>query len=466
MTRQVNGAEEARKLVLQQMTPRAARIAEAERWIAGTQYDHLASWWDEDVSIFLRAPCIVDPIVRAAIDSFVDLVLGEGRFPTITCRPSEDETELESEGGLSQEDGKELDQLLGELQQSARFRRVTREAFAGAMGQGSQAVIWGARAGRLFGETVNARWCTPELAADGSVARLTIQYAYVDETQDARGTWRATARMFRRVIDTAKDTTYAPVDLTDGARADKLAFTVATEVAHGLGFTPVVWYPFMKRCSIVGEYDGQPIHTHLYDEIRAHDMAVSQRHRAALYAGDPQTIEIGVEPGISPTAKREVGHPSSPAGGTATEPKGDNPQNGVYAAPGARQMGRRKGPGEAWQYPSPDTKVTQLTLPAGALQSIDDNAHDIRTKICQSLAVVFMDPENVKFAATVSGKALETLRQRQLDRCDQYREDLADGLILPSVHMLMRIAQRQAANLRVPGLRRAVAMLSRFERAA
>lgn len=457
--RNIDGAEAAAAVVLEHMSPRAHRIAELERWHDGTQYDGLASWWDEDVSLFKRAPCVVYPIVRAAIDSFGDLVLGEGRFPAATCRPGEDEAE---DGGLSEEDGAALDQLLTELQAAARFRRVVREAFAMSMAQRSVAVIWGARETRLFGETVKARWCEPTFAPDGAVASLAIQYPYVEETRDSRGVWRARAAMYRRVIDAERDVTFAPVELQKGVPASALSWTPAVEVTHGLGFCPVVWYPFMKRSSIVGDFDGVAIHEHLFDEIRAHDMALSQRHRAALYAGDPLITEIGVEPGSSPTGTREASAgASSPAGGRAST---DNPVNGRYLKQSrGTRTGREKSPGRVWQYENPDTKVTIHTLPGDALDAIDKNAHDIRQKIAESLAVVFMDPENVKFAATVSGKALETLRARQLDRCDQYREDIGDGLILPSLRMLMRLALRQRARLRVPGLAKAAPMLARFE---
>jgi hypothetical protein len=55
----------------------------------------------------------------------------------------------------------------------------------------------------------------------------------------------------------------------------------------------------------------------------------------------------------------------------------------------------------------------------------------------------------------MSGKAQQMLRARQLDRCDQYREDLEDGLIVPVVQMLLRICSM--VQIRSAAIRQAVA---------
>jgi hypothetical protein len=73
-----------------------------------------------------------------------------------------------------------------------------------------------------------------------------------------------------------------------------------------------------------------------------------------------------------------------------------------------------------------------------------------------------MDPENVKFAATVSGKALEVLKQRQLDRCDQYRADFGERFILPATNMLIRIVAKVKLGARVPGIKRALPILTKI----
>jgi len=460
-TQQPAGYDEAVKAVHANMSPRAHRMAQLERFVEGTQYEGLPNFWAADAKVPLvdRAPCIVYPIVRSAIDSNVDLLLGEGRFPTLSARPDED-GDIVDDGELSEEESATIDAFIRQVHKQSRFRVAAREMFAAGQASGSACALLGVRSGKLFVETVKARWCEPEFDIDGNVTRLVIQYPYV-ETVRVSGQWQSKARVYRRVIDDQNDVTMLPAE----GRADggEIAWRkdAARSVTHGLGFCPVVWYAHMRGCVAFGDYDGKAIHEQLLDEIKALDMTLSQRQRAAYYAGDPQWTEAGVELGSSPTGggRRGRGIMSTPAGG---RPSDDNPVNGRFADPLVGSKARKKSPGDVWQYESPDTKVQLHTLPGDALKAIDDTAHDLRQKIAESLCVVFMDPENVKFAATVSGKALEVLKQRQLDRCDQYRADFGERFILPATNMLLRIVAKVKLGARVPGIKRALPILTKI----
>src|ERR1019366_718789 len=150
----------------------------------------------------------------------------------------------------------------------------------------------------------------------------------------------------------------------------------------------------------VADYDGHAIHEDLLDEIRGLDFALSQRHRAALFCGDPQTIETGVEPGYNPSGMvGKVGPvPATMAGGPAS---GANPVTGSFGRPHATP--RVKSPGGAWQDSNTETKVAYLVLPEGGLKALDEHAADLRNKIAEGLAVVILDPQNAKFTAAMSG---------------------------------------------------------------
>lgn len=462
MSQQPEGLDEANRLLRANLSPRARRLANFEAYVDGTQYDGRPDWFADDtrVSLFQRRPCVVYPIVRSAIDSNVDMLLGDGRFPSATTRPDENDEELLGESGTDEESSKTLDAFIASLHKASLFRAACREVFASAQAAGSAVAIFGARAGRPVIHTVKARWCEPEFNEFDEVVRLVIEYPYI-ETVKVRGAWQARARLYRRVVDAVNDTTFLPADArADGAQVDWQVDASKT-IRHGLGFCPVVWYAHMRGCSVVGNYDGKPIHENILDEITAHDFALSMRHRAALFAGDPQWTETGVDQGHNPTAggRRGGGIPSTSRGGA---PSTDNPVNGSFREPDRGAKARRKGPGEVWQYDSPDVRVQLHTLPGDALKAVDENAHDLRQKIAESLCVVFMDPENVKFAATVSGKALETLKQRQLDRCDQYRSDFGEHYIVPATTMLLRMSARLGTGLRVPGIAKALPILKRF----
>lgn len=456
------GYETAVEQASKRMSPRAHRLAALERWVDGTQYGGMADWFD-DVPISEKAPCIVEPIVADAIESHVDMVLGEGKFPAITSRPAEDESEDEegdAEDGLDEKDSAALDKLISGVAEQARFRALCREALSMAMGCGSSGVIYGARAGKLCGNTVKARWCTPTFGEDGrTVTELIIEYPYVDSYLE-HGEWKARAMVFRRVIDDKSDTTYKPapaelntVDWKSG---------VESTIEHGLGFCPVVWYPFFRGCTIVGQVDGNAIHQSLLDEIRAHDVAVSQRHRAALYAGDPQWTETGVEPGENPSQAVQAENPVHVTR-TGGPPTADNPVIGTYRSPVPTGGARKKHPGTVWQYSNEKAVVELHQLNGDALKAVSDNGSDIRLKLMQALAYVPLDPESSRvLRGSLSGKALDSLRERQLNRDDRIRDDFGDCFMKPSVSMLLRISQIKAPGLRVRGLKAAKPILDRF----
>lgn len=454
----VQNVAAANALAAKRMSPRARHMAMLERWVEGTQYEGLADWF-ADVPIGEKAPCVVEPIVADSIDSHVDMVLGEQRFPALTTRPGEEEDEGDEDGGLNEDDSATIDRLICGIVDQSRFRAICREALTMAMSSGSVGVIYGARAGKLCGDTVKGRWCTPELGPDSrTVLRLVIEYPYVECYRDEQGVWKMRACIFRREIDDQKDVTFKP----SPAEIAVPDWKVDRQDVHGLGFCPVVWYPFFRGCSIVGQVDGKAPHANLLDEIRAHDVALSQRHRAALYAGDPQWTECGVEPGANPSASGKVRPvPITRDGGA---PSADNPVIGSFPeAPSDQGTGRKKHPGTVWQYEDKDTKVTLHQLSGDALKAISDNGSDIRLKIMQALAYVPLDPESAQIIrGSLSGKALDSLRERQLNRDDRIRDDFGDGFIKPSMSMLMRICHVKGSGLTVRGLKKAAPILARF----
>lgn len=455
---QMDGFADAVKLVTGNMSPRAHRMANFERYVEGTQYAGRPDFFDRSVPLWYRAPCVVYPLVANAISSNTDLVIGETRWPRLTSRPSEDDGFFD-ETGLNESESAILDKFVYEVQRQCRFHAAMREAFTAAQGCGSAGLIFGVREGHLFVDSVKARWCEPEFAADGSVQRLVIEYPYY-ATFKARNTWKVVPKMYRREIDDTKDVTFRSENISSSGCEPM--WEVESSVEHGMGFCPVVWYQFMSGCSVVDNHDGHPIHEFLLDEITALDFALSMKHRAALYAGDPQWTEVGVEPGYVPTQPGElVSVPSTSMGGPIS---GDNRPTGEYRAQVSQKQGRRKGPGEVWQYESPDVKVQLHSLPGDALTSLENHCMDLRMKLAESLSAVFLDADSIRMRASgLSGKALEVVRARQIDRCEQYRDDCGSKLLLPSMHMLLRICHTMGmrGQLRIAGINTVLQLLGR-----
>jgi predicted double-glycine peptidase len=432
-------AQQALEAAQLSLSPRARELKALEAFALGTQYEGRASWWNDDVPLWERAPCIVYLQTKAAIQSNCDLVLGTRGFPDITSNPGEDDSEA---GGLSEDESEKVDRAIDEVCRLTKFRSVSRQALEHAQQSKSIAGIVGVRKGRPFIDLVRARWCEPRFDDQGRVSSLEIRYPYLAWRKGVDGKWKLDAKLYRRVIDAKSDTVYLPIDAPKDGRDPEPgdwkpdpAKTIEGE-DRDLGFCPVVWYAHMKESSTVEDYDGEAIHQNILDQIQGLDFALSQKHRAALSMGDPQICEFGVEKGYNPSgAAKSIGVAASTAGGTLS---GGNPQHGSYQETGGR-TGRVKSPGVVWQYPDLNSKVEMLTLEKGSLEELDAHATDLRNKIAESLQVVILDAQNVKSTTEISGKAVEHLRSRQFDRCDQIRDDVGDGWLIPAVLMLLRV---------------------------
>ncbi len=453
------GYEEAARAFAANVSPRYMRLESLEQWALGRQYDSLPDWWtggEQEVPLFERRPCIVYPVVRIASSSNVDLILGEGRFPTLTSKPGEDEEDLE--GGLSEADSGSLDRLIVEHHKLSRFRAHAREGLAAAQECGTAIGIHGHRDGKPFAELVPAKWGEPKLAVDGSVNQLEIRYPFLDERK-IDGRWTVRAMLYRRVITATNDITFKPaLAREDGTEP---SWEVDVDIPHALGFCPVVWYPFMRGCAPVNRIDGFALHENFRDEIHGLDLALSVHHRSMLNS-EPQPVEIGVTPGHNPTGEqgRIAIVPSTERGGVAGTP-GAGAMTGGYVTSGAPGA-RKRGPGFIWTYPDPATKVEYLAFPPGLLKEQEEYCDGLLSKLEQSLAVVLPKPTQFKFAGAVSGKALKETKSRQHDRCDQYRDDFQHGFLLPSIQMQLRIAERVGTTLKVPGMDKALPILQRF----
>lgn len=452
--------EETAKIIRANTSPRYRRLEELWRWVEGRQYEGRPNWFnDEEAPRWERAPCIVYPVVNCAIDSNTDLVLGEGRFPRFSSREQSEEGEGEKDREDRETDddsADELDRYVAAYHKKTKFRSHSREAFCHGQGTGTAVGLHGVRNGRPTAELIEAKTATPKFNVDGAVTSLDIQYPYVEEYRDPQtGDWKERVKLYRRTIDESTDTTYKPAEANENGLAPRWEADADRTYAHGLGFCPVIWYAFMKGCVPVNVVDGKAIHRLMMDEIHQHDIAVSSRHTCALLA-EPQIVEIGVKAGYNPTGTgRPAAVISTTKGGEdARAALAAGTATGAYMDQLGMQTARRKGPGFPWQYPDPATKVEYLTIAADVLKAQDDNARDILFKIQDSLGVVFVDQNNMKLAGTTSGKALEAIRQRQIDRCDQYREDIWDNFLEPSIQMQLRIAATLGAGVKIPGSER------------
>lgn len=450
-----------------QFTPRYRELDYLERYVKCTQYEGRPGYFeDADVPVRERRPCVNYPIVRRAIKSNVDLVLGEGRFPVITSHTSEDDSELDGNLGLSVDDSELLDGFVRHVVRQARVKNAARQMLADAQACRTSVAIGCVEAGKLKIRTVKAKWCTRDTDPEdpSKTTRLEVRYPYLERYYDsARRCWTERAKLYRRVVDSTSDNVWSALCPDNPDDEPKWILNRQKSREHGLGFCPVVWYKNLPDTECADNDDGLAIHEELFDNIDALNFSLSQRHRAAFVNGNPTTVETGVEADYNQApAGRAAQIIQGPQG---TWEAGKDPVLGY--AKGARTHKKRRGTGVAWRYENKDAKVSLLTLPGDALKPLEEDAQDLVTKLAEAMNVVFINLGAGRHAAEFSGKALQVLYKPQIAACDLVRDDFGENCLLRLVDMMLRIAfvvdRKRKGSVYVPGIAKVRGILARFE---
>jgi hypothetical protein len=458
---------QAEKIACAYHTPRYKKLDRLERYAKGTQYEGRSSWWNNEVPLQERAPCLRAPIAERAIRSHKDLCLGEGRFPRITTHVSEDDKAFDSDLGLSETESKLYDRFVQCIVDQTRLPEVSKDAITNGLECGTTVAI--ARIDdeqKLVVDVEQAKHCTPELYPSGKVKKLEIRYPYivdVEKKQPGQPTvWTCECRIYRRVIDEQTDTTYLPAKASEtGGEPDAWIPDPEQTFAHGLGFVPAIWWRRGRKRTTKAEIDGIAIHETLLDEIDGLNFSLSQRHRAARYAGDPQIVEYGV------ASEDDVKAPRGREAKNVQAGADDHPSNRSYRVyDSSNKQSRRKGPGAIWTYTDPQASCEYLVLPAGALDSLVGDIRELYAMIRDALGYVDSDPANIKIGGDVSGKTLEWLYTNAINFCNDLRPDFADGFLLPLVSLLLRLVStkhKSGETLSIPGFTKVAPLAAKFD---
>lgn len=454
----------AERIACANHTPRFHKLDRLERYSRGTQYEGRPSWWNGDVPLQERAPIIRAPIAERAIRSHVDLCLGEGRFPRITSHLSEDDSAFDSELGLSEKESEVFDRFICAIVDQAKLVDVSVDGMTNALECGTTVAI--ARIDdeqKLAVELEFAKHCEPALSPSGKLQSLEIRYPYVAEVETNEPgmgkVYSYECRLYRRVIDEQRDVTYLPAKASEnGGEPDAWIPDPALTFDHNLGFVPAIWWRRGKKKTTAAEIDGCAIHQNLLDEIDGLNFSLSQRHRAARYAGDPQICEYGTSP-------EDVHAPRGREARTAFGGEGDHPANKKWILDSKGNPMRAKGPGTIWTYENAQAKCEYLTLPSGALESLVGDVRDLYAMLRDAMGYVDSDPANIKIGGDVSGKTLEWLYTNAINYCNRIRPDFADNFLLPLVSLLLRLVSVKFASdesLSIPGFAKAGSIVARF----
>ncbi len=443
------GQEQAEKALTANLSERYLRLDRLDAYVQGTQYCHRTGWFEDTKPLHERAPCIVVPLAKSVYSVITSTVLGENRWPTITSRPGEDDAEEgDQSAGLNKANSERLDKHIRCIEKVARLRANARKILTEAQGTGTAVPIVCFRNGKPFVEPTKAKWTTPKFDVYGELIELEIRYPYLQEYYDVAKKQRSVqALIYRRVIDTTMDTTFLPAKAEPDGREPSWRVDKDRTIAHNFGFVPAVWYPFMADVPTVNNYDGNAPHAHLLDELDALNMSYSQRHRASLYTGDPQYVEIGVDKGSMPVDDGVTAR-------TILDPADKGHYVSHIPAAGGRPA-RKKGPGIIWRYPNPESKVQLLTLPGDALTSIAEEAAEIKDTLEEAFHIVFLNPKDIRYAAELSGVAIERLMSRQITYCDDVRDDCGVNMLLKLMSLILRMEAtllKQGKSIDIPGV--------------
>jgi hypothetical protein len=463
MTPTVLGTEAAALAVEANTTPRMRHMALMRAYVGGQQYDGRPKWHDKSVAVWEREPCVIWQAAEGAITSNEDLLLGEGRYPALSSRPEEDDGDESKSEELDEEASKKLDKCIKAIEREAKLRAHNREQYRNAQSVGTCVGIFGVKQSRLVADVVNAEHCTAITESDGVTIALQVQYPYIDISRDSQGKWQAKAFIFRRVIDSDRDVTFLPGEARQDGKEPIWTEDITKSVTHSLGFCPVIWHKFRTVSHIANELDGKAIHATCTDEMDAYNVEASIRHDGAVYSL-PQKWETGVDPGYNPTDDTVIDRVPGTSTGGRVDPI-NNPQTATYSTrpkSGSTQGKRKQGPGHVWQYSNPDTKVGQLELNAGALESLANTMADLRSRICETLAWVPLNQDEVHFAAGLSGKAMERIMARQINRVAKDRDGFGEAYIIKAYTMLLRIAEKVGAELKTRHLKDALPVIAKF----
>jgi hypothetical protein len=437
-------------------SPRFRRIGQLQSYYDGTAYAGRVPYMAQsDVPVLERAPVIVYPIVESACKSYASLCLGDGKFPVFSTGTSEDDQALDPTFGLGDDESKLFDSVTRKIVEQSRLAAVSQQVFQSALTASSACVVVSLNRGQFRLTQLDVKACTPTFNAQNpdELDSLEVTYRYVEDRWEAStATWVKAVMVYRRVIDRIADTTFVPVEVASQTDYPLPGTPDKTKtVAHGFGFCPVVWYALLQPAADAMTMDGTAIHASVLDQIDAINLALSARHRAAIYSSDPQLWETGVDANTNVGAQGRTAIPTK---------KDDGWGNALY--PKVRSGARKKGVGQVWQYENPDSKIGQLVLPGDALQAIADHIADLRSKICEALGVVFIDPATLRGTADISGKALAVIYANQIARCNQYREDFGRRFLLRALSVMFRIVTVVTSGIYLAGIDKMRPVLARF----
>lgn len=456
-------------------TQRYAELCKLTAYLDGCQYNGKPDFWTgengkgEIVPLRERAPCVVYPLPRAAVNQAVRFTFGEGRFPNIKCEEVEAHQAVAPGLTLSAEEAEQVSSFVSELVEAGHLKSAMRMLQRRGCAARTGVAVLSFQHGKPCIDMPHAKDCWPTFvdgAVGGDVAQMVWCYQFQKLIRNKAGKLEYKAHYFRRdftadAIDVYRD---APIEPNQDVK-----WVLERRDVHGLGFCPVKWIRNLPE-EHGGDIDGRSLYDGLEDEFDALNFALSQRHRGLAFFGTPQPWETGVEQGDGP------GQPARTAMPQAAVPAGWKGEGGGWSGEGA-QMGpfgvnpkgpsraaRPTGPDNMWSYRGDTVKIGLLETTGKAFEVATGHVIDIRSRLLEAMDVILLDPTTVAGKGDLSAKALALMYAPLLALVDELRDcwwDFGLGAILGM--FLRMVAKLGGQGVLVPGAEQVAKILARFE---
>ena len=389
-------------------SPRYWHLNALESWYTGQQYTGRPSFWDQEVPLRSRAPVIQSQFVRSSINRLANLVFGDRSFPRMR---------VEATGyrmTLSPSDVAVLQRLVAELGQCLALSKKMREVITEGLKCGSACILVSLCNGKPMMRLVPSKWCTPTFAADGSVESLVIEYKHPSPTDPDQ--WM----MHRREITSTYDRVYDSVPIKA-----KVAPVFGDYQEVPVEFCPVIWVRnAAEPTATPDQIDGHALVDGLQDEVEALDMELSQLYRNALYNGDPQMVQIGVEGDASIAASQG---PKGPTGDMKFSWFNSVLPNWAKNANSSGGDAVKKAPGKLWKLPQGgDAKLVESN--GSGAEIIKGAVKEIRRVLTDSTGVVLFDADSLG-GGDLAARTLNLMHAPMLDVADNLRVEYGDALL-------------------------------------
>lgn len=436
-------------------TERYKQLRQLERYLEGTQYEELTGWYDETSNAPLRerAPCVIYPLPKAAVNQAVRFAIGEGKFPRLKVEEVEAADALTPELVLSKDDADQLTSSIDDLVLRGRLKSMFRTTMRRGLSARTGVTILSVREGRFHFEHPHAKDCVATFKnddPDSDVLSLVWSYQFDQVERGDDGKPVSQRYAFRRDYDEINVTEYEDAKVETGKL---IVWVVKNQRPHGLGYCPVDWTRNMpQECG--SSLDGVSLYDGLLDELDALNYSLSKRHMGLEILGTPQPYETGVDDGDGPGA---TGRTAAP------QPKDVRARGYSNPSADARRSvaARRSGAQYVWSYSGEGVKVGLVETTGKAFEVTSAHVNDIRSRLLEAMDVILLDPTTVAGKGDMSAKALSLMYAPLLALVDELREWWWEQSLNNILSMMLRAVAALGEGILVKGAKRLVEILKR-----